>query len=82
MAGNILGKLHIDNVEGHDQIFIIINLCKGIDNTGLRADVPYPFLVGHAIGQNHPLFINDGQVRSLDRRRIVALVTKVALASG
>jgi len=60
------GKSDIHNIERYNQILVIIYLLKSINDTWLSPNIPYPFLVGNAIGKDHSLLVDDWQLRSFD----------------
>lgn len=54
------GESEVDGVEGYDEIFGIVYLFKGIDDTRLTSDIPSELLVWHAVSRAHSLLVDDG----------------------
>ena len=77
----ILWEAKVDCVEGDDEVFIIVDFLESLDDAGLAADVPDELLVGNAVVHAHTFLVDEGKTVFVDRRRVIAVVAKVAVSS-
>jgi hypothetical protein len=77
MNVNILGELEIDRIKRHNEIFIVIDLLKGIDNTRLTSNTPDKFLMRKGIVQTHALLVDQGELIFVYGRQIVSVKSQL-----
>jgi glycerol-3-phosphate responsive antiterminator len=77
MNVNILGELKIDRIKRHNEIFIVIDLLKGIDNTRLTSNTPDKFLMRKGIVQTHALLVDQGELIFVYGRQIVSVKSQL-----
>jgi len=74
---DILRKLHIHYIKRDNQVLIIIDLHKGINNPRLAPNNPHPYLMRDDVRQYHALLVNDRQIGWLDCRWVIAVIPEV-----
>lgn len=73
MASNLLGKLEVDDVKKHDQVFIIVDLLKCANDSRLAADAPDKVLVRKDIMKAHSFLVDDGKLVLVNGGGVIAV---------
>jgi hypothetical protein len=78
VGGQILtvGKRDVDSIERADKVRILVKVGKGVDDGGLRANIPCERFVSGAVCLEKTLLVDDGQAFFADGRRVIALVAE------
>lgn len=73
-----VGEAQVHRIEGHDQVFRLVDLFKNPNHAWLSANGPGECLMRKAISCAHALLVDDRQVLLEDGRRIVAIESESA----
>ena len=76
--GYSLRELNVDGIKRNNEIFIIVDLLEGINDTRFASNAPNKVLMRETIVQTHTLLIENGQVVLLYTRRIVSVESELA----
>jgi hypothetical protein len=76
---NLLGEAKVHGVKRYDEVFIVVDLLKGIDHTWLSTDGPGKVFVGDSVLQAHALLGDGWELVLVYGAEVLAIEAKVAV---